>query len=82
MIVKETRTASRRKVLKAGSIILPNGGVIGCTIRNLSNSGAALEVTSPVGIPDGFSLMIEMEHRKRTCKVIWRRDRRIGVSFE
>ncbi len=82
MAIKETRAASRRKVLKAGSIVLPNGGAIGCTIRNLSASGASVEVTSPVGIPDEFVLMIEMEHRARPCTVVWRRDKRIGLVLK
>ena len=80
--MEEVRTAARRKVLKAGSIALANGGVIGCTIRNISTSGASVEVTSSMGIPDEFTLMIEMEHRKRPCKVVWRKDKRIGVTFE
>ena len=79
--MKDVRAASRRKVLKAGSIILANGGTIGCMIRNLSTTGASVEVASPIGIPDEFSLMIEMEHRKRPCKVVWRKEKRIGVSF-
>jgi PilZ domain len=78
----DIRTAPRRKVLKAGSIVLKQGGAIGCTIRNLSTTGASVEVTSPMSIPDEFSLMIEMEHRKRPCKVVWRKDKRIGVAFE
>ena len=79
--MEEGRIATRRKVLKAGSIVLVNGGVIGCTIRNLSSTGASLEVTSPMGIPDEFSLTIEMEHRTRSCKVVWRKEKRIGVAF-
>ena len=79
--MEEVRSATRRKVLKAGSIVLAKGGVIGCAIRNLSTTGASVEVTPPMGIPDEFSLMIEMEHRKRPCKIVWRKDNRIGVAF-
>lgn len=79
--MEEVRTATRRKVLKAGSIVLANGGVIGCTIRNLSTTGASVEVTTPMGIPDEFSLTVEMEHRTRPCKVVWRKETRIGVAF-
>ena len=40
----------RRRLLKAGTIEF-GGGVIDCTVRNLSEFGAALDVVSPVGIP-------------------------------
>jgi hypothetical protein len=33
------------------------GGAIDCTFRNVSNTGAALDVTSPIGIPDRFTLL-------------------------
>lgn len=79
--MEEHRDSQRRRVLKAGTISF-GGGAITCTIRNLSGTGAALEVTTPVGIPDKFTLLVEMEHSKRSCKVIWRKEKRLGVRFE
>ncbi|MDQ9785856.1 PilZ domain-containing protein, partial [Serratia marcescens] len=75
------RDSQRRRILKAGTISF-GGGAITCTIRNLSATGAALEVTSPVGIPDTFTLVIEMEHLKRDCRVVWRKEKRLGIRFE
>ena len=43
----EHRIAPRHRVLKAGSIIF-GGGAIDCTVRNLSETGAALEVVTPL----------------------------------
>jgi hypothetical protein len=51
------RIAPRRRVLKAGSIEF-GGGAIDCTIRNISETGAALEVVSPLYIPDRFTLVV------------------------
>jgi hypothetical protein len=53
----ETRRVPRRRVLKAGSITF-GGGAIDCVVRNLSATGAALEVTSLVGIPHQFALIV------------------------
>jgi hypothetical protein len=78
--VEEVRKAPRRKVLKGGSISF-GGGAITCTVHNLSATGASLEVKSPNDIPETFGLVLEMEHAKRTCKVVWRREKRIGVHF-
>lgn len=54
-------------------------GAISCTVRNLSATGASLEVESPIGIPD--SIVLESEGGGRRCRVIWRKEKRIGVRF-
>lgn len=79
--MNEKRIAQRHRVLKGGKIEF-GGGAIDCTIRNLSNTGAALDVTSPIGIPDRFTLRFISENRQIDCHVVWRRERRIGVRFE
>jgi hypothetical protein len=75
------RIAPRRRILKAGSIQF-GGGALDCTVRNLSATGAALEVLSPLYIPDRFTLVIETEQLKRACHIVWRKERRIGVAFD
>jgi hypothetical protein len=53
----EKRTTNRNRVFKAGTIEF-GGGAIDCTIRNVSSDGAALDVASPVGIPEKFTLVL------------------------
>jgi hypothetical protein len=77
----EYRTAPRRRVLKAGSISF-GGGVIDCTIRNISETGAALEVVTPLFIPDKFTLIVPSDGLSPPCRVVWRRECRIGVTFD
>ncbi|WFU17539.1 PilZ domain-containing protein [Bradyrhizobium sp. CB3481] len=77
----EHRTAPRRRFLKAGKMSF-GGGAIDCTVRNLSETGAALEVSSPVGVPEHFTLLIEADHIHVPCRVVWRKDTRIGVHFD
>ncbi len=81
-LVDEHRTAPRRRLLKSGRISFGGGAAIDCTIRNFSETGAALEVSSPVGIPERFTLVVEADHRHLPCRVIWRKEKRIGVHFE
>lgn len=78
--MNEHRVAPRRRLLKAGRILF-NGGGIDCTVRNISETGAALEVASPVGIPQDVILVVEADKFKRECKVVWRKEKRIGVIF-
>jgi hypothetical protein len=75
------RAAPRRRVLKAGSIQF-GGGAIDCTIRNVSETGAALEVVTPLFIPDRFTLAVQADPLKRPCRIVWRKQGRIGVTFE
>jgi hypothetical protein len=74
----EHRIAARHRVLKTGRIQF-GGGSIDCTLRNLSATGAALDVTSPLGIPTEFVLVIGSD--QRPCRVVWRKEKRIGVTF-
>ena len=72
------RSTPRHKVLKAATITF-GGGAISCAVRNLSDGGASLEVASPVGIPE--SVVLELDGARRRCRVIWRKEKRIGVRF-
>ena len=79
----EHRIAQRHRVLKGGTIAFNNGAAgISCTVRNLSDTGAALDVISPVGIPDRFSLVIDGEEHGKACHVVWRKEKRIGIAFD
>ena len=75
------RSAPRRRTLKAGSIE-SGGGAIDCIVRNVSEAGAALEVVSPLFIPDRFALIVPTDQLKRRCHIVWRKQKRIGVAFD
>jgi len=79
--MNEKRQAPRLRALKGGSIRFSGGAAINCTIRNLSETGAALEVESPIGIPDDFMLFVNQDETKRACRVAWRSANKIGVRF-
>jgi len=68
-------------MFKAG-IIEFGGGSIDCTVKNLSDTGAALEVLSPLYVPERFTLVVPTDQLKRRCHVVWRKQRRIGIAFD
>ena len=80
-VLDNHRVAPRHRVLKAGSIEF-NGGIIDCTVRNISDTGAQIEVASQVGIPDNFWLVISGSQTPRHCRVAWRNDKKLGVAFD
>jgi hypothetical protein len=76
----EHRNAPRHRVLKAGTIKF-GGAAVNCMVRNLSDAGAMLEVTKPVEVPEEFTLALPAEGHHLSCHVVWRREKRIGVTF-
>jgi len=79
--MEERRGAQRHRTLKGGSIVFNEGrSAIDCTVRNLSEIGANLRVTSVVGIPDEFILQMS-DKTTRDCRVSWRKATELGVAF-
>ena len=77
----ESRAEPRKRILKAGRIEF-SFGAIDCVVRNVSETGASLEVESPLGIPDQFELIIVIDRLRRRSHVVWRKEKRIGVRFD
>ncbi len=77
----ENRRAARRRVLKS-AVIEFEGGAFSCAVRNISDSGAALDVPASLGIPHEFELVVTTDLTERHCRVVWRKATRIGVTFE
>ncbi len=77
----ERRKVARHRTLKAGSIRFNRAGAIDCRVRNMSPAGALLEVAGQLGIPDEFALVIEADHFRQNCQVVWRTTSRLGVAF-
>jgi hypothetical protein len=58
------------------------GGTINCVIRDMSISGAALDVTSHLDIPERFNLVFKADSTRIPCHIVWRKEKRIGVAFD
>ena len=71
----------RKRQLKAGTIGFNGAGAIDSVVKNLSDTGAMLQVESIIGIPDQFTLFIASDKFKRECKVIWRQPTKLGIRF-
>jgi PilZ domain len=78
----EKRAAPRHRVLKHGTLAFGGGGGIDCMVRNVSASGARVDIASPVGLPNSFTLVIETDHFMRPCHAVWSTDKQVGVAFD
>lgn len=79
--MEDKRKLRRTRVLKAGTISF-GGSAISCTVRNLTKSGALLDVVSPLGVPREFTLVISSDDVRRESRVVWIKEQRIGISFK
>jgi hypothetical protein len=78
----DRRQARRKRVLKGARILIPSLGIsVDCAVRDLSEIGACLILTTPVGVTDSFELAL-YDGAIRQCNVVWRTARRLGVSFQ
>lgn len=70
-----------RTFLKA--VIEFNNGAakIDCTVKNISPTGARLDVTSAVSLPNEFSLSIPHRGEVLRVQLVWREKEAIGVRF-
>ena len=77
----EKRAAPRQRVLKRGLIAFGGGG-LECTVRNLSATGARVDLESPAGLPDQFLLVIEADQFMRRGRTVWFKDQKLGIEFQ
>lgn len=75
--------AARSRTFLKGVVYYNNRGVsIDCTIRDLSDTGAKIEFSSLVTVPDLIELYIPQKQRTYPARVMRRESYEIGVSFE
>jgi hypothetical protein len=79
--MNEKRAAQRNRVLRAGKIEF-GSSAINCMVRNITELGAMIDVTSSIGIPDRFTLSFQTDGQRKYCQIVWRNDKRIGVAFD
>jgi PilZ domain-containing protein len=68
--VGDRRSSPRTKTLKGAQIFRPAGNAVKCIVRNLSETGAKIEVHSP--IPATFDLVFDSDQTRKSCRVVWR----------
>ena len=77
----ETRVAPRVRVMKAAKIDY-GGDKYPCAVRDISSTGAALEFSDLIRIPNEFSLILPDDQLRLSRRVVWRREYRVGVRSD
>lgn len=55
---------------------------LACVVRDISETGARLQVERVDHFPDAFRLYLEQEDFSAACVVVWRSETEVGVNFE
>jgi hypothetical protein len=78
----ERRAVQRTRVQRSAKIIVPRRSpVIHCTVQNITSGGACLKMANTFGVPPTFDLTFEHGRTRRPCRVVWRTNDKLGVSF-
>lgn len=82
-MANDKRKSRRHAVTYAARLELRPGRPVGCILSDISDTGARLTVPYPDKVPERFLLWLtETGNARRTCEVVWRKPKQIGVKFE
>jgi hypothetical protein len=64
-------------------LVLESGERCACSVSDISDRGARIDVHDVDAVPDSFLLLLaENGAARRQCRVIWRTPRQVGVKFD
>jgi PilZ domain len=77
----EEKRKHQRTEINEPAYVSAGGSVMRCTVKNISPEGAAIDVDNPAFVPEQFRLVMASDSSTRDCRVIWIREKRIGLAF-
>ena len=82
-IAASRRKSRRKRVFLAGAITDATGALVrDCIIRQISASGAQVQLNSEPSVPDEILLIDVRNHIGYRAKVAWRRSNLVGLEFK
>jgi PilZ domain-containing protein len=79
-LIEEKRKHQRTEINEP-AYVSAGGSVMRCMVRNISPDGAAIDVDNPAFVPDQFRLVMASDSSTYDCRLVWIREKRIGVAF-
>jgi hypothetical protein len=71
----------RSRVLKGAKIVIGTSSLIDCTVRNLTNGGARVEIACAIYLPDRMDVTFDACRSFRSCRLAWRTTDAAGLEF-
>jgi PilZ domain len=80
---KDKRNSRRRPMRHSAWLALGPNNLTVCTLSDISETGARIDVEGAKELPDQFLLFLSHNGAaRRACHVMWRKPRQVGVRFE
>jgi hypothetical protein len=78
----DRRHSERHRSLKAGRIVFGNLAIsYDVVIRNMSDTGARLQVDANANVPGEFYFIVTADHLVARSHVVWRTPREVGIHY-
>jgi hypothetical protein len=78
----EGRRSKRARTFLQARISYGDGAIsTECTVNQLSELGARINVAESIALPEMFDLIIPQKSVSRRAKLVWRKDDHVGVDF-
>lgn len=79
--MSERRQYPRMRVLKRAKIVVGTSSVLDCVVRDLSSTGAHIQIQNAIGLPEAVDVTFDGGHTFRPCRLKWRTFNEMGVEF-
>ena len=78
----ERRFGQRCRAFKKAQLVSDgHGGVYDAILRNLSRTGALLDMPGSEFMPKTFTMRLLADNVSRKCQIVWRKQGLMGVVF-
>lgn len=79
----DKRKSPRRPIRYTAWVVSGPTESRGCTLSDISETGARIDIEDPAQVPDRFLLWLSANgSARRVCRVVWREKRQLGIIFE
>ena len=80
-MVESRRSERVRSFLRAKILFNNQNTSFDCIVRNISQTGAKIEVSNTISVPTHFDLEIPQKGRTYRARIVWRDAEAMGVEF-
>jgi len=81
-MTRDKRNARRQPLRYSAWVATTPTKRFGCTVSDVSQTGARLDVNDSSAVPDRFVLLLSSNGAaRRFCRVMWRKTNQVGVKF-
>jgi hypothetical protein len=79
--MQERRRITRTRVFKSAMFFVGRSLVTDCVVRDMTTAGAGVEVPNSIDLPKTLDLTLNNGHTFRRCRLVWRKQKMVGVEF-